>query len=264
MLEPITSPSGSKPASLTSRNSLIERSLVKNFFWRISTSRSRAWIGRSAAGATSGATQSSSGSSLTATLLRRLFFGLLRELRDLVRLLLFLDDIAALFAAERHHRHDQRRHRRRRRLLKPRDAADAGREPADVDIHVVQRAAFPAARDLLDVELDVGADDKLGAERVRLRGEPLLHDAARFVDRLASAVDLAGRVAGLHHVPHVVAAEVEQEAARLEAIARQRPQVLTREIREDRPARRVRDPRRAHRGAHDGELDDLATIVAAL
>ena len=65
-------------------------------------------------------------------------------------------------------------------------------------------------------------------------------------------------------MPDVVAAELEQEAARLEAVLRERPQLLAREVGDDRLARRVRDPRRAHRGADDGELEHLAAVVAAL
>ena len=68
----------------------------------------------------------------------------------------------------------------------------------------------------------------------------------------------------MRDVPDVVAAELEEEAARLEAVLRERPEILPGEIGDDRLAGRVRDPRRAHRGADDGELEHLAAVVAAL
>src|SRR2546427_743927 len=57
MLDPSTSPTGSNPASFTSRNSPTDRSLVKKCVLRISTRRSRACTGRSAGGAWSGVTR---------------------------------------------------------------------------------------------------------------------------------------------------------------------------------------------------------------
>src|SRR5947209_19818842 len=80
---------------------------------------------------------------------------------------------------------------------------------------------------------------------------------------MARLRQLAG-AAARGHVPAVVLAEVEEEAARLPAVLEEGPQVLAREVGHDGLPRGVREARRAHGRAHDGELDDLAAVVAAL
>src|SRR5581483_3123630 len=260
----MTRPTGSKPASRTRRNSLTERSLVKSFLPRISTRRSRACAGRS------------DGSSVLTGSLASLvglepgLLGLLGGDLDVRRVVLALD-VRVAPPPERHHREDQGR-RPVRLGTPPRDAPHAGAEPAHVDVEVVEHAAAGAARHLADRDLHVAPDDELGAHALRLGVEPARRDALRLVDRRARVgqllvVDAAHAVRAAdarRDVPDVVAAELEEEAARLEAVLGERPEVLPREVRDDRAARGVRDPARAHGGADDRELEDLAAVVAAL
>src|SRR6516225_4992422 len=116
---PITSPSGSNPASLTSRNSFTERSLVKRRLERISARRSRAWVGRLLTG--------------VFVLFEGRLFGLLCGALDRVRVVLVGAEHRVAAAVEAHHRQDEGRDLQRRALAFS-DAVNAGAEPADVDV----------------------------------------------------------------------------------------------------------------------------------
>src|SRR5271165_7620182 len=100
MLLPITRPRGSKPACLTSRNSLTDRSLVKRCALRIPPRRSSACCGRSFGLFVIGV-----------ALVGGLALGLAGLLGQLLALVVALDDLAAL-SPQRHHRQDERRHLR--------------------------------------------------------------------------------------------------------------------------------------------------------
>ena len=82
------------------------------------------------------------------------------------------------------------------------------------------------AADLASAEGDVAPHHELGAEVRGLRRHLAGHDRPRLLDRLAGGLELTAARERLGYVPHVVTAKLKQEGAWLEAVLRERPQVL--------------------------------------
>lgn len=158
----------------------------------------------------------------------------------------------------------QRRHLDPRSPARARDASHPGAEPAQVDVEIVAFAVVRATGHLLHLEGDVAAHHELALERRRLALDLGRGDGPRRLDRLRRLEDLPVELPGGRDVPHVVAAELEEKAARLVAVLREGPELLPGQIGDHRLARRVGDPGRADGRAYDRELEHLAAIVAAL
>jgi len=89
---------------------------------------------------------------------------------------------------------------RLQRRPKTRNTANAGAEPAHVDVEVVELAAGEAARTSLTSMLTSLADHNCDRRRNGLRREPLHHRAAARLDDLVGAGDLTGAAAAGSHV----------------------------------------------------------------
>src|SRR5450432_2616265 len=140
-------PTGSNPASRTNTNSLTDRSLVNKRRLRMSARRSRACTGRS--------------SLLTRRLvhLERGLFGLFGGDLDIVFVVLGFDQ-GIVPAPERDHRQHERG-QLVRGLLALGDPANAGAEPRQIDIDVVERAPAEPAGHLAHVDGEIAADNEL-------------------------------------------------------------------------------------------------------
>ena len=146
----MTRPTGSKPASFTSRNSLTDRSLVKSFFCRISSRRSRACCGRSPGNCWFILRSSCVVVGFVVLVeLEGVLLGLLGRALDLVLVVVFLAERGVACACPPTSSTGCAAAGRG-------SAASAGRfcgcraEPADVDVEVVELAAAVAARHLGD------------------------------------------------------------------------------------------------------------------
>src|SRR5450432_3246917 len=126
----MTKPSGSKPASLTSKNSLTDRSLVKSRLARMSCKRSRAWSGRS----------STIVGLVGFVQCEGVFFGFFRGALDLGSVVVIAPEGGIAAPLHGHHRQHQRRYLARLRLPTW-NSANAGAKPAHFDVQVVELAA---------------------------------------------------------------------------------------------------------------------------
>src|SRR5450432_506024 len=122
----MTRPSGSKPASLTSKNSLTDRSLVNSRLARMSCRRSRACSGRS----------STIVGLVGFVQFEGIFLGFFGGTLDLGGVVVITPERGVATPLHGHHREHQRRHLARRRLPAW-NSANAGAKPANFDVQVV-------------------------------------------------------------------------------------------------------------------------------